>query len=211
MNSPDGGVFRGNSVNFASRCTFIVGGWGGAGRLTEKRRRSVLKGSLQCRASAAKTMIERTTRFSTSGLCSCLRGCAKTSSPISSPCCRIGPTPKTCFSRPAWCCGASSASFSRESNFLAWACRVAFFEVRNFQRVASRDRLRFSDAVLAELAEHRVISPENANRKREFLLDCIAKLSDDQRTLLLRTYEDEKTIRQLADELDRHRRPSTTG
>ena len=41
--------------------------------------------------------------------------------------------------------------------------------------------------------KQRVISPENANRRREFLLDCIAKLSDDQRALLLRTYEDEKT------------------
>jgi RNA polymerase sigma-70 factor (ECF subfamily) len=93
--------------------------------------------------------------------------------------------------------------FEPESNFLAWACRVAFFEVRNFQRVASRDRLRFSDAVLAQLAEQRVISPENANQKREFLLDCIDKLTADQRTLLLRTYDDDKTIRQLADELDR--------
>jgi RNA polymerase sigma-70 factor, ECF subfamily len=93
--------------------------------------------------------------------------------------------------------------FEPESNFLAWACRVAFFEVRNFQRVASRDRLRFSDAVLAQLAEQRVVNPEIANRKRDLLLDCIAKLSDDQRALLVRTYEDEKTIRQLADELDR--------
>jgi RNA polymerase sigma-70 factor, ECF subfamily len=93
--------------------------------------------------------------------------------------------------------------FQPESNFLAWACRVAFFEVRNFQRVASRDRLRFSDAVLAQLAQQRVISPENANQRREFLLDCIDKLSDDQRSLLLRTYDDEQTIRQLADEFDR--------
>jgi RNA polymerase sigma-70 factor, ECF subfamily len=93
--------------------------------------------------------------------------------------------------------------FEPESNFLAWACRVAFFEVRNFQRVASRDRLRFSDAVLAQLAEQRVINPENANRKRDFLLDCIERLSDDQRALLLRTYDDDKTIRQLAGEFDR--------
>ncbi len=93
--------------------------------------------------------------------------------------------------------------FQPESNFLAWACRVALFEVRNFQRTASRDRLRFDDAVLAQLAQQRVISPEDANRKREFLLECIDKLSDDQRALLLRTYDDEKTIRQLADEFDR--------
>lgn len=93
--------------------------------------------------------------------------------------------------------------FEPETNFLAWACRVAFFEVRNFQRVASRDRLRFSDALLEQLAKERVISSEIASRRQEFLLDCIAKLSDDQRSLLVRTYEDETSIRQLADELNR--------
>jgi RNA polymerase sigma-70 factor, ECF subfamily len=93
--------------------------------------------------------------------------------------------------------------FEPGSNFLAWACRVAFFEVRNFQRVASRDRLRFSDSLLEQLAVERVISPDSVSRKRELLLDCIAKLSDDQRALLIGTYEDDKTIRQLADELDR--------
>jgi RNA polymerase sigma-70 factor, ECF subfamily len=97
--------------------------------------------------------------------------------------------------------------FEPDSNFRAWACRVALFEVRNFQRVASRDRLRFSDALLEQLAEQRVVSLEDANRKREFLLDCIGKLSDDQRALLLHTYDDEKTIRQLAGEL--HRAPQT--
>jgi RNA polymerase sigma-70 factor, ECF subfamily len=97
--------------------------------------------------------------------------------------------------------------FEPGSNFLAWACRVALFEVRNFQRVASRDRLRFGDALLNQLAQERVILPEIASQKREFLLDCITKLSDDQRALLLRTYEDGRSVRQLADEL--HRAPQT--
>jgi RNA polymerase sigma-70 factor, ECF subfamily len=97
--------------------------------------------------------------------------------------------------------------FEPGSNFRAWACRVALFEVRNFQRVASRDRLRFGDALLDQLAQERVILPEIASQKREFLLDCIAKLSDDQRTLLLRTYEDDTSVCQLADEL--HRAPQT--
>jgi RNA polymerase sigma-70 factor, ECF subfamily len=97
--------------------------------------------------------------------------------------------------------------FEPDSNFLAWACRVAFFEVRNFQRVASRDRLRFGDALLEQLAEQRVVSLENASRRREFLLDCIAKLSDDQRALLVRTYEDDKSVRELAGEF--HRAPQT--
>ena len=103
-------------------CTFnIVGGALGVYRKSPALR---LEGESQCRASLAKTTIERTIRFSTSGSCNCSPGCAKTSSPISSPCCRIGRMPKTCFSRPAWCYGASSASFSRKAislpGLVAW-------------------------------------------------------------------------------------------
>jgi RNA polymerase sigma-70 factor, ECF subfamily len=97
--------------------------------------------------------------------------------------------------------------FPTGSDFLAWACRVAFFEVRNFRRVAGRDRLRFDDDLLDQLAVERNVSPETANQRRDFLIDCIAKLSDDQRSLLDRAYENEKNIRQLAEEL--HRAPQT--
>jgi RNA polymerase sigma-70 factor len=89
------------------------------------------------------------------------------------------------------------------TDFLAWACRVAFYEVRNFRRVASRDRLQFGDALLAQLAEDRKVEPQRVNQRREFLMDCVAQLPDEQRVLLRRAYEGETTIRQLAAELGR--------
>jgi len=97
--------------------------------------------------------------------------------------------------------------FRPDSDFLAWACKTAFYEVRNFRRTASRNRLRFNDALLEQLAEERDVSPQRESRRRDFLLDCIPKLSDDQRVLLCRAYEGETTIRQLAGEL--HRSPQT--
>jgi DNA-directed RNA polymerase specialized sigma24 family protein len=97
--------------------------------------------------------------------------------------------------------------FPPNSDFLAWACRVAFYEVRNFRRVASRDRLQFGDALLEQLADERRVEPQRVNRRREFLIDCIAQLADEQRILLHRAYEGETTIRQLAAEL--HRSPQT--
>ncbi len=97
--------------------------------------------------------------------------------------------------------------FQPDTDFLAWACRVAFYEVRNFRRTASRDRLRFNDALLAQLAEERPLSPERDCLHRDFLLECIAKLSEQERALLDRAYEGETTLRQLAEEL--HRSPQT--
>jgi RNA polymerase sigma-70 factor, ECF subfamily len=97
--------------------------------------------------------------------------------------------------------------FSPETDFLAWACRIAFYEVRNFRRVASRSRLQFNDALLTQLAEDRSVEPQRFSQRREFLMECVAKLPDEQRALLHRAYEGELTIRQLAEEL--HRSPQT--
>jgi RNA polymerase sigma-70 factor, ECF subfamily len=97
--------------------------------------------------------------------------------------------------------------FEQGTNFLAWACRVALFEVRNFQRVASRNRLRFDETLVEQLAQERVVSGQTNTRRRDLLHDCIDKLSDDQRSLLLRTFEEETSVRQLAHEL--HRAPQT--
>jgi RNA polymerase sigma-70 factor, ECF subfamily len=99
------------------------------------------------------------------------------------------------------------AEFEPGSNFLAWACRTAFYEVQNFRRTASRDRLQFNDALVARLADERDVVSEGYRQRRDFLLECVAKLSDDQRTLLYRAYEGTITIRQLAAEL--HRSPQT--
>ncbi|MBU4399981.1 MAG: HTH domain-containing protein [Planctomycetes bacterium] len=97
--------------------------------------------------------------------------------------------------------------FSPGSDFLAWACRVAFFEVQNFRRTAGRDRLMFDNDLVEQLAEERDVSPQRGGRRRDFLMDCIAKLSEKQRDLLQHAYEGETTIRQLAEQL--HRSPQT--
>jgi RNA polymerase sigma-70 factor, ECF subfamily len=97
--------------------------------------------------------------------------------------------------------------FQPGSNFLSWACKVAFYEVQNFRRVASRDRLQFNDALVERLAEERDVGVEGYRQRRDFLMDCVARLSDEQRVLLYRAYEGTITIRQLAEEL--HRAPQT--
>ena len=53
--------------------------------------------------------------------------------------------------------------FDHERLLLPWACRIAFNEVRNFRRVAGRDKLQFADDVIDQLAEQwmeRVRQPE---------------------------------------------------
>ena len=57
--------------------------------------------------------------------------------------------------------------FEPDTDFLAWACRVAFFEVQNFRRTAGRDRLMFNNDLVEQLAEERDVSPQRGGRRRD--------------------------------------------
>ncbi|MBN1396187.1 MAG: sigma-70 family RNA polymerase sigma factor [Pirellulales bacterium] len=95
------------------------------------------------------------------------------------------------------------AEFQPGSDFLAWACRVAFFEVQNFRRAAGRQRLTFNNELIERLAAERDVGPQRVSLRREFLLECIERLSEKQRELLGRAYQGEGSIRQLAEQLKR--------
>ena len=90
------------------------------------------------------------------------------------------------------------SQFRTDGDFLAWACRVAYLEVRNFRRTAARDRLFFSNELLAYLAEDRMDDLPETNRRLDALRQCVAQLGQGQQTLLQQAYSSEHSIRQLA-------------
>jgi RNA polymerase sigma-70 factor (ECF subfamily) len=84
------------------------------------------------------------------------------------------------------------------SDFLAWACGVAFYEVRNYIRVASRDRLRFGEALLETLSKERTAALKQRDERVAALQECLKKLDQGERELLQRAYIDDESIRELA-------------
>jgi RNA polymerase sigma-70 factor (ECF subfamily) len=88
-----------------------------------------------------------------------------------------------------------------DGDFMAWACRVAYLEVCNFRRTASRDRLRFSDELLSYLAEERVEDLSNVNRRMAALRECVQQLGKPQQELLQHAYASNQSIGQLAEQL----------
>src|SRR6185503_6454254 len=74
------------------------------------------------------------------------------------------------------------------SDFLSWACSVAFYEARNFIRVSSRDRLRFGEALLETLAKDRAASLRRRDDRVAALQECLKKLDRAERELLQRAY-----------------------
>jgi RNA polymerase sigma-70 factor, ECF subfamily len=88
--------------------------------------------------------------------------------------------------------------FRPDSNFLAWACRVAYFEVLKFRKRARRDRHRFSDDLMHILAEELSASEEILQARRVALPGCMERLPPNDRELVEQRYAGQETILELA-------------
>jgi RNA polymerase sigma-70 factor (ECF subfamily) len=83
------------------------------------------------------------------------------------------------------------AEFDRARSFFAWACGVARFEVANFLRARSRDRLYFSDDLNLLLVEAQAeITDDELEGRRDALVRCVEKLRERDRALLQECYGD---------------------
>jgi RNA polymerase sigma-70 factor (ECF subfamily) len=98
--------------------------------------------------------------------------------------------------------------FQVGSDFGAWACQIAKFEVRNFLRVERRDRLCFSDELLTSLADIRLALDNELELRREALRHCLGKLRRIDRQIIHQCYGPESTT--AKDAADRLGRPANT-
>ena len=94
--------------------------------------------------------------------------------------------------------------FDRSRSFVAWACGVARFEVANFLRARSRQKLYFSDDLSLLLAEVQDPgeSPGAADR-REALAGCLGKLRRRDQELVEACYGAESRMPEVAREWGR--------
>lgn len=93
--------------------------------------------------------------------------------------------------------------FQEEADFLAWACGIAYYEVRNFLRVAGRNRLCFNDELLNTLSAERLQRRQHSDRRAQVLTECIEKLSQADRDLVHQIYATGRAVKDLADEVGR--------
>lgn len=85
-------------------------------------------------------------------------------------------------------------------SFVTWACGIARFEVCNFLRSRSRQKLYFTDdlnLLLIEAYEH--FKPDEMEDRREALTQCISKLRDRDRELLQGCYNAHSDVKTVAD------------
>ena len=94
-----------------------------------------------------------------------------------------------------------AARFQPGTDFRAWAYRVAYFQVLAQRRKAGRERLRFDDALLRDLADKMQREPAEAEEEALLLQDCLRKLPPIDRELICRRYDAGVSVKVLAAQL----------
>lgn len=89
--------------------------------------------------------------------------------------------------------------FQQGTSFLNWLYRIAELEVRSFWSRRKRERVQFSDNLVRQVADARLEENEHLADRRRALADCIAKLRESDRKLLLERYVAERQGKKIAE------------
>lgn len=93
--------------------------------------------------------------------------------------------------------------FTQGTDFLAWAFRIARYQVMAYRKRRSLDRLVFGDQLLDRLANLAEKRRDTLDEKREMLMLCIERLNDLQRQLLGEHYGQRLSGREIAEKTGR--------
>lgn len=89
------------------------------------------------------------------------------------------------------------------TNFLAWACQIANFEVKKLRERRGRDRLYFSDEFVQRISEETPGTGEEFEERRRALNECLRRLRPKDRELIQRRYAPGENGRSVAEFLGR--------
>jgi len=90
--------------------------------------------------------------------------------------------------------------FELGTNFLAWACQIANYEVLKYRSRQRRDRQLFSDEFVRQVASDAIEQAEELEQRRQHLAVCLSKLRNNDRELIQQRYsagESGKSVAEL--------------
>ncbi len=89
--------------------------------------------------------------------------------------------------------------FEQGTNFAAWAYQIARNHVLSYRKRTYRNKLRFSDTVVEQLAAEVAPDTDFAAPRLEALEQCLRKLPDKDQTLVRLRYEPDATTQSVAE------------
>lgn len=90
-----------------------------------------------------------------------------------------------------------------EETFGAWIRQTVHFQVLTYRKRQGRQRAKFSEILVEQLAGEFDKLAATDDRRQSALADCLQKLSDKDRELILRRYQSDTTTTGLAAKLGR--------
>jgi RNA polymerase sigma-70 factor (ECF subfamily) len=90
--------------------------------------------------------------------------------------------------------------FEPGTDFLAWAFRVAHFQVLAHRKKRQRARECFDDELIAQIAADAEEQNADFEKRRRALASCLQKLPQEQRSLVARRYEPDGCVNDIAAE-----------
>ena len=96
-----------------------------------------------------------------------------------------------------------SQQFQPGTNFRAWACQIAYFEVLKYRERKQREKLHFNPELMELIAAESLQQAELMDRRRQALADCLLKLRESDRALIQTRYSPDGEGPGIADRLGR--------
>lgn len=93
--------------------------------------------------------------------------------------------------------------FEHGTNFLAWAYKVAFYEVLAERRARQRDKHLFNDELLALVATRMTTRNQSLDDRSAALEHCLGMLSPEHRSLIIERYRADGKVSTLAERLNK--------
>lgn len=98
---------------------------------------------------------------------------------------------------------AKHMQFQPGTNFLAWACQIANYEILKFRARRRREKLVFNDDVLQLVAAEALARSDELETRRAALMECLGKLRPRDRELIQTRYAPGHTGKEVAADLGR--------
>lgn len=88
--------------------------------------------------------------------------------------------------------------FQPGTDFAAWACRIAYWRIRYARQKYARSKVIFNQEILDAVAQTAAPMQEELDRRHVALADCLEKLQERDRTLVLTRYEPGASVEEAA-------------
>ncbi len=94
--------------------------------------------------------------------------------------------------------------FQRGTNFYAWVCQIAHYEILKFRQRKQRSKLVFSDEFLQHIVAATIVQDDGLSElKQKALRSCLEKLRPRDREIIENRYNPDISTQELSERLHR--------